>query len=307
MTALSNSQSVGKISSKMLEKPIFIIGAPRSGNTWLGRVIENHESVVCWEENNNIWTWGNTHKPDDVLTEKDVTPKIKNYLREQFDLYLTKHSGNRVCDKTPRNCLKIPFIHKIFPDAKFVMLLRDGRSVINSTRKELHRGEKNPFYVTLKSQIIEAYRRLQRISVWEWYTYLPSLKSRIKKVLGMRLDYWGVRPPGWKEWINHDPEHILLAKQWAAAIAIATEFGRSLPPEKYLEVRYEDLMTSPQTEILRVADFLELEDPGALVKCAVESADSSRIYKWKHEIEIERLNEVQHIIEPVMQKLGYTW
>ena len=57
MTALSNSQSVGKISSKMLEKPIFIIGAPRSGNTWLGRVIENHESVVCCEENNNIWTW----------------------------------------------------------------------------------------------------------------------------------------------------------------------------------------------------------------------------------------------------------
>ena len=39
-------------------------------------------------------------------------------------------------DKSPRNSLKIPFVRKIFPEAKFIHIVRDGRDTSLSINKE---------------------------------------------------------------------------------------------------------------------------------------------------------------------------
>ena len=290
-----------------IDRPIFIVGAPRSGNTWLGRVLDQDSSIVCWEETNNIWTWGNLRKSDDVLIEKDATSRITQYIQNKYNIYLGSKGGSRICDKTPRNCLRIPLVRTIFPDAKFIMLLRDGRSVINSTQKELHRGGTEPVSVVLQKQTKQALYKLRHVKPWEFYTLAPSAIIRIKRLLGLQLNYWGARPPGWRKWVDRYPEHVVLAKQWAGTIETALEFGRTLPSSHYLEVKYEDLMTSTETEMRRLINFIELENADSIVKYAVDTADGSRIHKWRKELDRTQLNEIEEIMKPMMQHIGYTW
>ena len=163
--------------------PIFILGAPRSGTTWLGKTFEQHPDIKCWYENNAVWTWGNSSNSNDVLTEINLNPKINNYIQKRFIEYFEKSGKKYIIDKTPRNCLRIPFIYGIFPEAKIIMLLRDGRSVISSTNNKLKQKRKVP-WKDIKT-------RLESISIWELHTFIPRLASRCKSMMGIKLDYWG--------------------------------------------------------------------------------------------------------------------
>ena len=60
------------------------------------------------------------------LTENDVIPEHVEQIKK-----LTKTLGNnkRLVVKNPRDSFRILFIKKLFPDSKFVHLVRDGRDV----------------------------------------------------------------------------------------------------------------------------------------------------------------------------------
>ena len=279
-------------------QPIFILGAPRSGTTWLGKTFEQHPDIDCWYENNAVWTWGNSRKADDVLTEQNLNPKISQYIQKRFSEFSDKSNKKYIIDKTPRNCLRIPFIHAIFPEAKIIMLLRDGRSVINSTNNELKKPKKVPWE--------EIKIRLKNLSIWEVHTLIPRLAPRIKSMMGIKLDYWGARPPGWNNWIGNYSPPALLAKQWAATMNIAIKEGRKLPPEKYIEVKYEDLVNYPQNELIKLTNFLEIENPQPIIDFAKNSCDPERISKWKSSLDQNILDEIEEIMKSTMALIGYS-
>ncbi|WP_036484767.1 sulfotransferase [Myxosarcina sp. GI1] len=281
------------------DKPIFILGAPRSGTTWLGKTFEQHPDIDCWYENNAVWSWGNSRNANDVLTEQNLTPKIKSYIKKRFAKRLEKSGKKYIVDKTPRNCLRIPFLHAVFPDAKVIMLIRDGRSVINSTKKELNKPKGIPW--------IEIRNRLKNVSFWEWYTLIPRVSSRLKSMLGVELDFWGARPPGWSEWIDKYSTQTLLAKQWAATMTIGIKEGRKLPSDRYIEVRYEDLINNPQEEFTKLINFLDIENPSPIIDFAKTTGDPNRINKWKKSLNQNILDEIKEIMEPTMIELGYSW
>jgi hypothetical protein len=282
-----------------IKKPIFILGTPRSGTTWLGAIMKQHPNIHLLHEINNVWMWGNANKSDDTLTKANLNPKIEKYIRQKFISYLEKDPRKRICDKTPRNCLRIRAIQAIFPDAKIIMLLRDGRAVINSTKKEL----KKPKGVPWK----EIFRRLKNFSILEIGVILPRLESRFKRIMGIPLEYWGARPPGWEKWIGKFPNHVILAKQWAATIDIAVSEGRELSSENYLEINYEELVVSPAQEIQKIAKFVELDSPQSMIDYAITTAKPSKTDKWKDNFDAEVLDDIRRIIEPTMTKLGYRW
>jgi Sulfotransferase family len=282
-----------------IKKPIFILGTPRSGTTWLGAIMKQHPNIHLLHEINNVWMWGNANKSDDTLTKANLNPKIEKYIRQKFISHLEKDPRKRICDKTPRNCLRIRAIQAIFPDAKIIMLLRDGRAVINSTKKEL----KKPKGVPWK----EIFRRLKNFSILEIGVILPRLESRFKRIMGIPLEYWGTRPPGWEKWIGKFPNHVILAKQWAATIDIAVSEGRELSSENYLEINYEELVVSPAQEIQKIAEFVELDNPQSMIDYAITTAKPSKTDKWKDNFDAEVLDDIRRIIEPTMTKLGYRW
>lgn len=282
-----------------IQKPIFIIGAPRSGTTWIGEIMKQHPDIKLLHEISNIWMWKNAYKTDDVLTESDLNPKTKTYIQQKFFSYLQNTQKKRICDKTPRNCLRIRAIKEVFPDAKIIMVLRDGRAIINSTKKELNQPKGIPRK--------EIFRRLKNLSLTEIAVFLPRLGSRLKRIVGIPLDYWGARPPGWQKWVGKFPPHIVLAKQWSATMELAISEGRKLPSENYLEINYENLVKAPEAGLLKIANFIELENPQPVINFAVSTADPSRTDKWKDTFDDQLLEEIKEIMEPTMIKLGYQW
>jgi len=57
---------------------------------------------------------------------------IRFAVRLRGRLQLGGDRPRRLLEKTPENCLRLPFLLEIFPDARIIHLTRDGRSNISS-------------------------------------------------------------------------------------------------------------------------------------------------------------------------------
>jgi hypothetical protein len=167
--------------NQKITKPIFIVGCPRSGTTILAKILNNHSQVasateihffnhLCklkkydWSkiDDNFLKTFFNETRIEDFCsllkvdfkefktqfetTEKDSSLKtIEQNQKRLFDtlmfLLLKKNSKNRCCEKTPQHLLSVNEILKLYPDAKIIHLIRDGRDTVNSLVKMPWRPE----------------------------------------------------------------------------------------------------------------------------------------------------------------------
>jgi hypothetical protein len=281
----------------MSADPIILIGTQRSGTTWLGQLFAQCEEVAYWSEPRHVWSWGNWFRPNDSLGAGDATPTVARHIRGVFADYVRRRGAERLCEKTPGNCWRIPFIHKVFPEAKIVLLVRDGRSVIRSTAEMQRKGVR---WIRIVQRLIDT-------PPWYWPTYAERLPWVLDKVRGRPVKLWGVRPPGWQDWVLSDPPMVVLAKQWASSIEQAVADGRALPEDRYLEVRYEAVLANPKDEVSRIADFVRLASAGLLANRVAETRDVRCEVKWRDELSPEVLDTVQPYMEPTLKRLGYVW
>lgn len=278
--------------------PIIFIGTQRSGTTWMGTVFERHPRIAYWPEPRHVWTWGNAYKPDDVLTAADARPAVAKHIRREFERFVHRAGKDRLAEKTPSNCLRIPFIHAIFPEAKIVLVIRDGRSVLRSTA-QIMQGS------------VPANRIAQRAlstPIWEWPAYLPRAASTISRKITRRpLAYWGIRPPGWRAWIGSETREVMLAKQWVATIERAVADAHALPEASRFVFHYEELMREPRRVMQAMVDFCELDGAADLVDHVEATADPARQKKWRDALDGQVLERIRPIMEPTLNQLGYQW
>jgi len=110
------------------EHPVFIIGCARSGTSILGELVGQHPEVAYMFEAS--WAWeagGRGENGSDRLTEAHVTPEVAWLVRQRLEKRLT--TGSVLVEKNPRTSLRVPFVRALFPDARFVHIIRDGRDV----------------------------------------------------------------------------------------------------------------------------------------------------------------------------------
>lgn len=123
---------------------VFVGGHPRSGTTLMRVLLDAHPSFHCGQE---------THIIPSLLTlhQKYSHSRVKNRLSEAgLDLGLinatvadaisniiTNHGppSRRLCSKDPFTLKHIPYLSHMFPKAQFILMVRDGRGVIHSIRK----------------------------------------------------------------------------------------------------------------------------------------------------------------------------
>jgi hypothetical protein len=74
-------------------------------------------------------------------------------------------------------------------------------------------------------------------------------------------------------------------------------------PERTLELRYEELVTSPRKVAAELARYLELE-PEPLAK-SLSSAFDRSVGRWQRDLTPEQLSDVQEEAGPLLQDLGY--
>ena len=112
------------------ENLIFVLGAPRSGTTWLLGVLGSHPDVHQVTEADLMLPSGgrpsletNVFNPNRALTD--------NQIRWMFRALSERHSTPMV-EKTPLHLLHADRIKRVFPGCRLVLIARDGRDVVSS-------------------------------------------------------------------------------------------------------------------------------------------------------------------------------
>lgn len=281
-----------------LDSPIILIGTQRSGTTWLGSVFARHERLAYWEEPRHVWTWGNSYRPDDRLSERHARPRVVRHVRRTFSDFVRARAADRLVEKTPSNCLRIPFIHAIYPEARILLIVRDGRSVLRSTDRIMHTGVPTG----------RIWQRARQTPIWEWPAYAHQAAGAIvRKATRRPVRYWGPRPPDWRRWLHEHDRDLILARQWAATISIAVRDADTLPAGSAFRFRYEDLMAEPRSTMQQIVDFLSLPEADHLVDHVERTADPRRAEQWRDQLDKQTLERIRSIMEPTLNDLGYTW
>jgi hypothetical protein len=100
-------------------------------------------------------------------------------------------------DSTPPNIMNSQFLHKMFPEAKFINMVRDGRDVSHSVIRE-HWGPKDPFKALdwWKNRIIKADSALTQVPKEKKLTLRLENLIHLKREesLGDLLSFIGLNP-----------------------------------------------------------------------------------------------------------------
>jgi omega-hydroxy-beta-dihydromenaquinone-9 sulfotransferase len=240
-------------------KPIFIVGTGRCGSTafqhvlgvhpqtmWLSGFAEEFPNHPEWNraavaamnnpllrrvfhkrikpgENYGFWY---THaygfaEPGRDLVAEDVTPRVRRQLHSVFERMLTRRR-NRILIKLT-GWSRIGFLNEIFPDAKFIHIVRDGRAVASSY---LH------------------------INEWQWRGWYGPYSWR----------YGPLTPEDQAAWEASGKSFAALAGlQWRIHTRAIDSARTQVEPSRFLQVRYEDFCDEPLETCRRVVEFSELE------------------------------------------------
>jgi hypothetical protein len=130
--------------SARLAAPIFLVGSPRSGTTLAVNLFATHPDVASWSEAGRLWDPVHYHDPEaeHYWTAEDLTPAHARRLHRWCEWYRQSQGKARFVNKHPRNSLRIGYLRAVFPDARFIHVIRDGRAVVSSVLSQVARRER---------------------------------------------------------------------------------------------------------------------------------------------------------------------
>ena len=298
---------------------VFIVGSPRSGTTILGELLDRHQHVSQWYEPYFIWDHFFRTAPDDERTEADVKPEIKNWIYRNFTRYKRRRKCAVLVDKSPRNSLKIPFIIAIFPQAKFIHLLRDGRdATLSINKKWLQRQNivhnpltKGRFDYEKAFHIVHEFLRFQpyltdkvRAFWFETNGHLINKKMHLNRLRWNGKVGWGPRFKGWTHIYEKSSLLKFNASQWLHCVQRIEADWKLIRQSNRLTVRYEDLIQTPRQKIREILDFLGLDTDNAFYS-SLPKLKADNYNNWKTGFSKENLKEINPILTPQLKKCGY--
>ncbi|MGK5553879.1 sulfotransferase family protein [Actinomadura kijaniata] len=273
------------------DRPIFVIGCPRSGTTLLQLMLHSHRRIAIPAETRFLlpaytsrcefgdledtenrralaeWITGRkTTKFRDLgldaaeVTEEIVQgpPTIGSALGIVFRAYARKHGRPRWGDKRPSYSKHVGTLLRMFPDAQFVHLIRDGRDCVASL------------------------------------TEMP--------------------------WYKQDVYHAISA--WREAIDNGRRHAARLGPDAYYELQYERLVADPAGELSSLCAFLgedfdpAMTEPQGIAKKTVPPqkrwhdrtrapVDNARVGSWSTRLEPWEIGLAEAVFGDRLIEYGY--
>ena len=267
-------------------RPILVIGCPRSGTSALLQAFLRSDELRSVQAEGHI-LWDPFHpksaRESDALGAADVTEREREYVYLAIRVFTR---GRRFVDKTPENCLRIPYLDALFPDARFVFLRRRAADNVNS--------------------LIEGWRARPR-----FVTY--RLPERLDGLGPLSGNIWSfVLVPDWRD-LLHAPLEEICARQYVACNEAVLEARERMDPARWLDVAYEDLVSSPLDELRRLFDGLGLAfspQVESFARTLTERPARTAITppkpeKWREQ-NPEEVERILPVVRETERRLGYT-
>lgn len=206
------------------------------------RYLKDSVKVDTGSPSEGIAFWVEWLKYDPYLIDY-VNRKIEDFTFQEIEnIYRSirkiiwcfeEHKFSRYFCKNPALLPHISLLKDIFPDAKFILLVRDARTSANSLVKLYH----------LNMDQLSKIRSKKRQYIYDNKVFIPY-----------------PRLPRLAEYIErYGPEDIrTTAHLWNDAISFVSKHKNKLP--SFYEVRYEDILTNPKKEISKIFEYCELPE-----------------------------------------------
>jgi len=271
--------------------PVFVVGCSRSGTTITYETLATSPAFLKfgWEIPqfwNSLYGPLNNGWHSEAAGAADAQPWHRDAA---FRYYFQRLGRGWVLDKTCINTLRIGYLIKLFPQARFVFIQRDGRDNISSMMDGWRMG-----------------RTDGRFELTQFFGPFPEPVA----INGGEFKEWSFfLAPGWREY-NHASLEEVCAFQWISANRLALDAKLMVPAEQWIHLRYEDLFERP-VEMFRAA-FERLDVPfteALRLRCADLRPTSvvkgtPKRQKWK-EHNPEAIERILDRIAPMMRELGY--
>lgn len=160
---IDNNERFDYEAKKIRKAPlIFVGGFERSGTTLMRAILDVHDKVSCGPETKVIpYT---VHMLKSFLSKKrnrleiesskipydTIDDAVAKFVYHIMDNHIRR--APRLCAKDPKTFMSMDYLHKLFPNAKFVYMVRNGRGSAYSLmlKKKLENNFAN--YLTMLKQ-----------------------------------------------------------------------------------------------------------------------------------------------------------
>ncbi len=263
------AEEVAEVRMFFPREKFFIFGHARSGTTLLTRLSRLHPEVHCNYQAHFFTRYPllkslvNTPEAEEWLTRKsnrwnqgrDLSPLV---LRSAADFIMERDAVREgkmiVGDKSPSSTIHgqaVRDMYAVYPDAKLINIVRDGRDVLISERFR-NFVEESKFLTSEDKRIIAALKV-------DSAPYADGSLSIFTEAFIRRV-----------------------AKGWVRNLTETEEEGRRLFGDNYFDLRYEDLLVLPFEEMSRFWKFLGVKniDP-SFDKILHEEMSSNPDEEWQ--------------------------
>lgn len=278
--------------------PLVIIGAPRSGTNMLRDVLTRFPGVATWpcDEINYIWRHGNLRYPSDELPAEFARPSVKQYVRRKFEWVARQYDADLVVEKTCANSLRIPFVDRVVPEARYIFIYRDGLDAVGSAIARW-KAPLDISYLARKARFVP-------VTDLAWYAS-RYLGSRLHRLFSRerRVGLWGPKLDDMDKFLAEYPLDEVCALQWHHCVKASAEAFASMSSDRWLQVRYEDFVRDPEGELSRIVDFAGIQVHTESRRAAVAGISTSSLGKGRAALGDERVRRLEPLIADAMKPL----
>jgi hypothetical protein len=263
-----SAEEVAEIKQFFRREKFFIFGHARSGTTLLMRLVRLHPDVHCnyqahfFTRQPLLKSLVDTPEAEEWLKRKsnrwnqgrDLSPLV---LRAAADFIMERDAAREnkriVGDKSPSSTIHgqaVRDLHAIYPDAKLIYIVRDGRDVLISERFR-NLVEESRFLKVEDQRMIEDLRT-------DPTPFTDGMRSIFTESVIRRV-----------------------AAGWVTNVQETEGEGRRLFGENYCSLRYEDLLSRPFDEMQRLWHFLGVQGEPSLEKAILQEMSSNPDEEWQ--------------------------